>query len=116
MEILAGYLNAILSSYSPPSWATTIAGVFVVISLSLCMRLLLQHLSAYKNPEVCSSSLSSFYWFVLDVGLCFFLMRNSLFVLCMKLQEQKFLIGVILMVPFYAIESVLLLLPSIWDA
>lgn len=79
MEIISGYLSPILAAYSPPAWATAIAGVFVVITLSLSMYLLLQHLSAYKNPE-----------------------------------EQKFLIGVIVMVPFYAIESyVSLAKPSI---
>lgn len=70
MEILSGYLYPILSAYSTPPWATAIAGVFVVIALSFSVYLLLQHLSAYKNPE-----------------------------------EQKFLIGVIFMVPCYAVES-----------
>ncbi|XP_020269709.1 protein LAZ1-like [Asparagus officinalis] len=64
-------LYPFLAAYSPPQWATAIAGVFVVVSLSLPTHLLFQHLSAYKNPE-----------------------------------EQKFLVGVILMVPCYAIESV----------
>ncbi|GLT85988.1 hypothetical protein SLE2022_041520 [Rubroshorea leprosula] len=59
-----------LSSYSAPIWATLIAGVLLVITLSLSMYLLLEHLNAYKNPE-----------------------------------EQKFLMGVILMVPCYAVES-----------
>ncbi|XP_010935262.1 protein LAZ1 [Elaeis guineensis] len=68
-----------LLSYSPPIWATLIAGLFVVISLTLSMLLLFNHLSAYKNPE-----------------------------------EQKFLIGVILMVPCFAVESyVSLVNPSI---
>ncbi|MBA0549567.1 hypothetical protein Golob_020590 [Gossypium lobatum] len=59
-----------LLGYSPPIWATLIAGVFVVVTLSLSMYLVLEHLYSYKNPE-----------------------------------EQKFLIGVILMVPLYAVES-----------
>ncbi|GLT27917.1 hypothetical protein SLA2020_028830 [Shorea laevis] len=68
-----------LSSNSPPLWATLIAGVFVVITLSLSMYLLFEHLNAYKNPE-----------------------------------EQKFLIGVIVMVPCYAVESFVSLVdPSI---
>ncbi|KAL4303225.1 hypothetical protein GQ457_10G023580 [Hibiscus cannabinus] len=68
-----------LLGYSPPVWATLIAGVFVVISLSLSMYLIFEHLSSYKNPE-----------------------------------EQKFLIGVVLMVPCYAVESfVSLVHPSI---
>ncbi|KAL2252200.1 UNVERIFIED_CONTAM: Protein LAZ1, partial [Sesamum indicum] len=58
------------SGYSTPIWAVLIAGVFVVISLTLSVYLLFEHLSTYKNPE-----------------------------------EQKFLIGVILMVPTYAVES-----------
>ncbi|KAJ6839096.1 protein LAZ1 isoform X1 [Iris pallida] len=64
------WVHALLASYSTPTWATAIAGVFVAVSFSLSTYLLLQHLSAYKNPE-----------------------------------EQKFLIGVILMVPCYAVES-----------
>lgn len=58
-------------SYTAPTWASLIAGAFVLITLSLSMYLVFEHLSAYKNPE-----------------------------------EQKFLIGVILMVPCYAVESV----------
>ncbi|MQM22960.1 hypothetical protein Taro_056020 [Colocasia esculenta] len=64
-------LYHVLSSSFPPTWASVIAGVFVLVSLSLSLFLIFEHLSAYKNPE-----------------------------------EQKFLIGVILMVPCYAIESV----------
>lgn len=68
-----------LFSYSTPTWATLVAGALVLVTLSLSMYLLFEHLSAYKNPE-----------------------------------EQKFLIGVILMVPCYAIESFISLLnPSI---
>ncbi|XP_028551545.1 protein LAZ1 isoform X2 [Dendrobium catenatum] len=67
---LFGFIYASLSGYSTLAWATTIAGVFVAISVSVSMFLLFHHLSAYKNPE-----------------------------------EQKFLIGVILMVPCYAVES-----------
>ncbi|CAN4094152.1 unnamed protein product [Withania somnifera] len=51
-------------------WATLIAGFFVILTLTLSIYLLFDHLSVYKNPE-----------------------------------EQKFLIGVILMVPCYAVES-----------
>ncbi|XP_078448405.1 organic solute transporter ostalpha protein (DUF300) isoform X2 [Wolffia australiana] len=54
----------------PPAWATIVAGVFVLATLSLSGFLVFEHLSTYKNPE-----------------------------------EQKFLIGVILMAPCYAIES-----------
>lgn len=66
-------------SYTAPTWASLIAGAFVLITLSLSMYLVFEHLSAYKNPE-----------------------------------EQKFLIGVILMVPCYAVESFVSLVdPSI---
>lgn len=65
-----GHLYSTILGYSTPTWATSIAGVFVVTSVSLSTFLLFHHLSAYKNPE-----------------------------------EQKFLIGVILMVPCYAVES-----------
>jgi hypothetical protein len=68
---LAEQSFSLLSSNALPLWATIIAGVFVIISLSLSIYLLFNHLSAYKNPE-----------------------------------EQKFLVGVILMVPCYAVESV----------
>ncbi|KAL8228831.1 hypothetical protein R6Q57_013731 [Mikania cordata] len=65
--------------YSPFSWTTLVAAVFVFVSLTLSIFLLFQHLSAYKNPE-----------------------------------EQKFLFGIVLMVPSYAVESfVSLLNPSI---
>lgn len=76
---LAKQLLTVLGSYTPPLWATIIAVVFVIISVSLSLYLLFNHLSAYKNPE-----------------------------------EQKFLVGVILMVPCYAVESYLsLVYPSI---
>ncbi|ESR35693.1 protein LAZ1 [Citrus sinensis] len=68
---IASYHNLVsLFAYATPIWASLIAGVLVVVTLSLSMYLLFDHLSAYKNPE-----------------------------------EQKFLIGVILMVPCYAVES-----------
>ncbi|KAH9654851.1 protein LAZ1 [Citrus sinensis] len=71
---IASYHNLVsLFAYATPIWASLIAGVLVVVTLSLSMYLLFDHLSAYKNPE-----------------------------------EQKFLIGVILMVPCYAVESLVL--------
>nr|CAB3471505.1 unnamed protein product [Digitaria exilis] len=76
---LAEQSFSLLGSYALPLWATITAGVFVVVSLSLSLYLLFNHLSAYKNPE-----------------------------------EQKFLVGVILMVPCYAVESYISLVnPSI---
>ncbi|KAK9944370.1 hypothetical protein M0R45_009942 [Rubus argutus] len=66
-------------AYTPPAWASVVCGIFVLITLTLSIYLLFEHLSAYKNPE-----------------------------------EQKFLIGVILMVPCYAVESLVSLVnPSI---
>lgn len=70
METITVFLFLFLSSFSPPIWAKVIAGFFVLLTISLSMYLILEHLWAYKNPE-----------------------------------EQKFLLGVILMVPCYAIES-----------
>lgn len=52
MKIELGYLHRVLSSYPAPLWATAIAGFFVLLSLSLSMYLIFEHLSAYKNPEV----------------------------------------------------------------
>ncbi|ERM96148.1 hypothetical protein AMTR_s00001p00045520 [Amborella trichopoda] len=77
MQKLTGYLWAM--TYVTPPWAAIVAGTLVLVTLSLSMFLIFEHLSAYKNPE-----------------------------------EQKFLIGVILMVPCYSIESfVSLINPSI---
>ncbi|KAM7497533.1 hypothetical protein LguiA_021947 [Lonicera macranthoides] len=73
------HLHEVMLEYSTPTWATVIAGAFVLLTLTLSIYLLFEHLSAYKDPE-----------------------------------EQKFLIGVILMVPCYAIESFISLVnPSI---
>ncbi|BFG42449.1 hypothetical protein CerSpe_287230 [Prunus speciosa] len=66
-------------AYTPPTWASLVSGVFVLITLTLSIYLVFEHLSAYKHPE-----------------------------------EQKFLIGVVLMVPCYAVESLISLVnPSI---
>ncbi|XP_042063317.1 protein LAZ1-like isoform X1 [Salvia splendens] len=69
----SGYYHLLIwlaGEYSTPIWAVLIAGTFVVVTLTLSIYLMFEHLSAYKNPE-----------------------------------EQKFLLGVILMVPCYAVES-----------
>ncbi|KAE9586594.1 hypothetical protein Lal_00004763 [Lupinus albus] len=79
MKMLNSMIMELAASYSPPTWATLIAAVFLLLTVTVSIYLLLDHLSAYKNPE-----------------------------------EQKFLIGVVLMVPFYSVESfVSLLNPSI---
>ena len=44
------YLDALY--HFPPTWAALVASFFVLITLSLSLFLLMQHLSAYKNPEV----------------------------------------------------------------
>ncbi|PIA46821.1 hypothetical protein AQUCO_01500397v1 [Aquilegia coerulea] len=41
----------LISLASPPSWAVAIAGTLVLITLTLSTYLVLEHLSAYKNPE-----------------------------------------------------------------
>lgn len=46
------FLNRLSSEYSTPIWAVLIAGFFIVVSLTLSVYLLFEHLSAYKNPEV----------------------------------------------------------------
>lgn len=47
-----GFLYQYLSSYATPVWATVIAGFFVAVSLCLSTYLIIEHLSAYNNPEV----------------------------------------------------------------
>ncbi|KAJ7295140.1 hypothetical protein O6H91_Y211300 [Diphasiastrum complanatum] len=58
------------------AWAVLIAGIFVLLALSLSSFLLFEHLTSYRKPE-----------------------------------EQKWLIGVIFMVPIYSTESFL----SLWN-
>ncbi|KAG8497781.1 hypothetical protein CXB51_007236 [Gossypium anomalum] len=43
-----------LLSYSPPLWATFIAGLLLVITLTLSIYLIFEHLASYKNPEFVS--------------------------------------------------------------
>ncbi|KAK1388924.1 Lazarus [Heracleum sosnowskyi] len=50
-KIIGYYIDLVTLSYSPPTWASTIAGAFVLLSLTLSFYLLLEHLSTYKNPE-----------------------------------------------------------------
>uniref|UniRef100_A0A0E0H4C3 Uncharacterized protein n=1 Tax=Oryza nivara TaxID=4536 RepID=A0A0E0H4C3_ORYNI len=70
MRVNLRLLMPLLAQYTTPTWATLVAGFFMLLSLSLSIYLIFEHLSAYNNPE-----------------------------------EQKFVLGVILMVPCYAIES-----------
>lgn len=39
-------------AYTPPTWASLVSGVFVLITLTLSIYLVFEHLSAYKLPEV----------------------------------------------------------------
>jgi len=70
MRVNLGLLLPLADKYAAPTWAILISGFFMLLSVSLSMYLIFEHLSAYNNPE-----------------------------------EQKFVLGVILMVPCYAIES-----------
>ncbi|XP_066362917.1 protein LAZ1-like isoform X2 [Miscanthus floridulus] len=70
MRVNLGLLLPLMDKYAAPTWAILISGFFMLLSVSLSMYLIFEHLSAYNNPE-----------------------------------EQKFVLGVILMVPCYAIES-----------
>lgn len=46
-------------AYTPPAWASLVCGILVLITLTLSIYLLFEHLSAYKNPEVFIS-----YWII----------------------------------------------------
>ncbi|KAH9691609.1 protein LAZ1 [Citrus sinensis] len=70
------------------SWPVFTASLFVLVALILSTYLIIEHLAAYNQPEVHA--------------------HNPFVVV----QEQKFLIGLILMVPVYALESFLSLLNS----
>lgn len=50
--MISGLVSLVQSSFSPPAWATIIAGFFVLVVLALSSFLLFEHLSAYNNPEV----------------------------------------------------------------
>uniref|UniRef100_A0A0D9YW91 Uncharacterized protein n=1 Tax=Oryza glumipatula TaxID=40148 RepID=A0A0D9YW91_9ORYZ len=70
MRVNPALFLPLMAEYAAPTWAILISGFFMLLSVSLSMYLIFQHLSAYNNPE-----------------------------------EQKFVLGVILMVPCYAVES-----------
>jgi phosphatidylserine synthase len=72
MRVNPALFLPLMAEYAAPTWAILISGFFMLLSVSLSMYLIFQHLSAYNNPE-----------------------------------EQKFVLGVILMVPCYAVESVI---------
>ena len=94
----------------------TVAGLFVAFSLCLSFYLLFQHLSTYNVPSVCTNFKLHFLFsfFLLSFALRESNATNSspflrIFysLICVGyLQEQRWLIGVIFMVPVYAISSV----------
>jgi predicted membrane chloride channel (bestrophin family) len=54
MMVNIGLIVPAMAQYSAPVWATMVAGLFMLIALSLSMYLIFEHLSAYNNPEVSS--------------------------------------------------------------
>jgi hypothetical protein len=52
MRVNLGLLIPVMAQYTAPTWATLVAGFFVVLSLSLSLYLIFDHLSTYNNPEV----------------------------------------------------------------
>ena len=105
MRVNLGLLLPLMDKYAAPTWAILISGFFMLLSVSLSMYLIFEHLSAYNNPEVCfTTTTCSIMWpFLLFVNKW----SNIHLVMFALLQEQKFVLGVILMVPCYAIESVI---------
>ncbi|CAB80501.1 putative protein [Arabidopsis thaliana] len=53
MDILKSY-HLLAAAYSAPAWASFMAGAFLVLTLSLSLFLVFDHLSTYKNPEFAS--------------------------------------------------------------
>jgi hypothetical protein len=104
MKYLQDLIVYYLFTFSIPLWDTLIAGAFVLVSLSSSFYLLFEHLSAYRNPEVTICFLVWLPCFRFWMSLLIFV--GWLFGTLFTSQEQKFLIGVILMVPCYAVESV----------
>jgi hypothetical protein len=52
MRVNLGLLMPVMVQYTAPTWATLVAGFFVVLSLSLSLYLIFDHLSTYNSPEV----------------------------------------------------------------
>jgi hypothetical protein len=124
-------LMAVGSEVSVYDWAVMVAGIFMIFSLALSTFLLFDHLSTYNDPEVMKQNKNHkpgpVSYLCLLLLLCLFsgcLLEFSLLVgvvtkrkatgdvcvnLCVFLvpsQEQKWLIGVIFMVPVYVVTSV----------
>lgn len=104
MRVNLGLLLPLVDKYAAPTWAILISGFFMLLSVSLSMYLIFEHLSAYNNPEVCFITTACSIMFPF---CCLYKWPNIHLVMFALLQEQKFVLGVILMVPCYAIESVI---------
>jgi hypothetical protein len=52
MRVSLGLLLPFTADYVAPTWAILISGFFMLLSVSLSMYLIFEHLSAYNNPEV----------------------------------------------------------------
>jgi len=52
MRVNLGLLLPLADKYAAPTWAILISGFFMLLSVSLSMYLIFEHLSAYNNPEV----------------------------------------------------------------
>lgn len=51
-RIVEGFVNlASVVGYETPAWTSVVAGAFVLLSVTLSIYLLFEHLSTYKNPE-----------------------------------------------------------------
>jgi len=105
-------------SKSLPSWPILSAGTSVTVALVLSLFLTFEHLCAYHQPEVLF--FPTLVWFKEFIRvwvafiLEFWLFRPVIFshftfwfnIYFCILQEQEFMIGLILMVPVYAVQSV----------
>lgn len=58
MRVNLELLMPLMAQYTAPTWATLVAGFFVLLALSLSMYLIFEHLSAYNNPEVICFSIT----------------------------------------------------------
>ena len=55
-------ISSTLLAYSAPAWASFMAGAFLILTLSLSLYLVFDHLSTYKNPEVFTFSSSCYFY------------------------------------------------------
>lgn len=102
MRVNPALFLPLMAEYAAPTWAILISGFFMLLSVSLSMYLIFQHLSAYNNPEVCFGTPPCYQY-----SVRFVMSANNIHFVFVFFQEQKFVLGVILMVPCYAVESVI---------